>query len=200
MVFRRGAQIATALAMLAAAPSAQATGILRPVRNPLVGIGIGNLDFSIGLAPALLCSDGRPVAVTLTLGDRTKTVTDRFSDPCAGKWVKQRDNGFSADWGNFQTDGDPRLVDTPSDPGQGPYASFLPVWTGKRRFFYRVSMPNGTIIAQQTLAASVIPDKRIYQGTDAFVNYCINGAHPIRSLHLRLYCTKPGLTTFYHFG
>jgi len=36
------------------------------------------------------------------------------------------------------------------------------------------------------------PDRRIFEGTDAFINYCINGNHKLYSYHLRLYCIKPG--------
>lgn len=32
--------------------------------------------------------------------------------------------------------------------------------------------------------------QRIYEGTDAFVNYCIDGNHEIRSLNGRLYCAR----------
>lgn len=35
------------------------------------------------------------------------------------------------------------------------------------------------------------PGRRIWQGTDAFVNYCINNLKKLRSENLTLYCIKP---------
>ena len=36
------------------------------------------------------------------------------------------------------------------------------------------------------------PSRRIYEGSDAFVNYCIDETRKIRSSHGRLYCVYPG--------
>lgn len=36
------------------------------------------------------------------------------------------------------------------------------------------------------------PARKIFEGTDAFINYCINELRTIRSLHGRLYCVYPG--------
>lgn len=36
------------------------------------------------------------------------------------------------------------------------------------------------------------PSRRIYEGSDAFVNYCIDETREIRSSHGRLYCVYPG--------
>jgi hypothetical protein len=41
------------------------------------------------------------------------------------------------------------------------------------------------------------PGYRIYEGTDAFVNYCINGEHQTYSSNLRLYCNHPSKTVAY---
>lgn len=39
------------------------------------------------------------------------------------------------------------------------------------------------------------PGRRIWQGTDAFVNYCIEYAKKLRSENLRLYCVRPSEIT-----
>lgn len=38
------------------------------------------------------------------------------------------------------------------------------------------------------------PGYRVYQGTDAFINYCINGEHQTYSANLLLYCNHPSET------
>ncbi len=69
-------------------------------------------------------------------------------------------------------------------------------FTGKSRKPFRV-----TVVAKQffsTINRTVFrvrwvdrPGRRIWQGTDAFINYCINELRPLRSENLRLYCTTP---------
>lgn len=39
------------------------------------------------------------------------------------------------------------------------------------------------------------PSYRVWQGTDAFINYCINGLKQTYSDHLRLYCWHPGTSS-----
>ena len=41
------------------------------------------------------------------------------------------------------------------------------------------------------------PGYRVYQATDAFVNYCINGGHKTYSSNLVLYCNHPAQTVAY---
>lgn len=40
------------------------------------------------------------------------------------------------------------------------------------------------------------PGGRIWQGTDAFVNYCIDGPHLVHSSGGNLYCDRPSVTTY----
>jgi hypothetical protein len=40
------------------------------------------------------------------------------------------------------------------------------------------------------------PGGRVWQGTDAFVNYCIDGAHVVHSSGGNLYCDRPSSTIF----
>ena len=55
---------------------------------------------------------------------------------------------------------------------------------------------SGRIIAKRWATAEVsrYRAKRIYEGTDRFFNYCINGGKRIRSKRLRHYCVEPGST------
>jgi len=69
--------------------------------------------------------------------------------------------------------------------------AFVPAWTrdGNHSLSYAVSSA-GAVIRHGTLQVAVFGAQtdRIYQGTDAFVNFCINGNKQINSLNHRLYC------------
>src|SRR5262249_22031960 len=57
----------------------------------------------------------------------------------------------------------------------------LKVWLGHRRIDRYLEVVHGTRHAE-----------RVYEGTDAFVNYCINEGRRIESANHRLFCTRPG--------
>lgn len=44
------------------------------------------------------------------------------------------------------------------------------------------------------------PSRKIWEGSDAFVNYCINETRTLRSHHGRLFCVYPGFLRYYAFG
>ena len=50
------------------------------------------------------------------------------------------------------------------------------------------------VVLRRTVLASVAsrPDRRIFQGSDAFFNYCLKSGKELFSYQLRLYCIKPG--------
>jgi hypothetical protein len=68
-------------------------------------------------------------------------------------------------------------------------------------FDYHVSFNGKPIVSGwldlNTIHISGTPARRIYQGTDAFVNYCIDEGKRIKSSHHRLYCVRPGEDGFY---
>jgi hypothetical protein len=52
---------------------------------------------------------------------------------------------------------------------------------------------NGHEVAHRVLHSTFnfTPSQRVWQGTDAFINYCINQSKQTYSLNLRLYCVRP---------
>jgi hypothetical protein len=54
----------------------------------------------------------------------------------------------------------------------------------------------GKTVMRRTVYADVttVRDKRIWDGTDAFFNYCLKGNHELTSSGGRLYCVKSGST------
>lgn len=63
---------------------------------------------------------------------------------------------------------------------------------GIRRFRYRISsagvlLQSGTIVARTRLVGG----GTFYEGSDEFVNYCIDENRPIHSAGGRLYCIEP---------
>jgi hypothetical protein len=76
-----------------------------------------------------------------------------------------------------------------------PLTGFALAYTGltSASFRYRLSVGN-EVVRKGTLTAHVrsTPDRIIWEGTDDFVNVCINQLRKIRSKNLRLYCVAPG--------
>jgi hypothetical protein len=64
----------------------------------------------------------------------------------------------------------------------------------KRQLLRWVAIAGNRRVARGTFVVQrrYLPARRIWQGTDAFVNVCINRGYTIRSAGGRLYCTDPG--------
>jgi hypothetical protein len=65
---------------------------------------------------------------------------------------------------------------------------------------YQMVVRVGGRVVKYVLMATVYqhtPTTRVYQGTDAFVNYCIDQSHTIYSYNHVLFCRRPGSTTQY---
>jgi len=129
------------------------------------------------------CFETAPSAVSLTIRDGEKRRTASVSDPCL--WDTTARSLRAPGWRFLQTEGlagdivaAPRLV---------------PDWNkGYHRLRYSFSV-GGRPIRSGTLAIRIGQDNRpitIYQGTDDFVNYCINGGKRITSRNGRLSCTR----------
>ena len=117
-----------------------------------------------------------------------QTVRIRLADVC-GRWRDRRHislphlNVYASD---AQFPGTARLT-------------FEAVGNRNMRNVYRLHVSLGTRSFHATITASVEhhPTVRIYRGTDAFVNYCIDEGKQIRSSNGRLYCVRPGSTNTY---
>jgi hypothetical protein len=115
---------------------------------------------------------GEKVTVTVRGGGRTARFTRR--DACLRFSGRARRVGAlrvrQTPWGTLEFE------------SYGSGSAALTVKVGRR------------VALRRTVVASVrsTPDRRIFEGTDAFFNYCINGGKELFSYQLRLYCIKPG--------
>lgn len=119
--------------------------------------------------------------VTLTATGEDGRRTFRLAHPC-GRWqASGRAGGLgSSRWG-----------------GRSRSAAQLALGASRKPGNYRyqlVARSGGKVLLRRTLLTSFSrwPARRIWSGTDAFVNYCINENRPIRSSGGRLYCVEPG--------
>jgi hypothetical protein len=60
---------------------------------------------------------------------------------------------------------------------------------------YKADKTVKAMVANSGWEQSSVKDRRIYEGSDEFFNYCINEHKPLRSSHLRLYCVLEGGTS-----
>ena len=69
--------------------------------------------------------------------------------------------------------------------------SFTALGVGRAGLTIRVG---GRVVLRRSVVSRIRsrPDRRIWEGTDAFFNYCIKRNREIHSYGLRLYCIKPG--------
>ena len=133
---------------------------------------VGSLSTDCGPVAVL------PAALTVTDGIRTRTVA--VPDQCV----------FDLRQGATVT----RKAGTWSVSASPLLGFALQFWSLKSASFpYRLTVGN-QVVTKGTLVAHVhsTPDRIIWQGTDDFVNVCINGLHQLRSKNLRLYCVIAG--------
>lgn len=117
--------------------------------------------------------------VSISVSSRGRRAAITRNDQCSKRWSNKTDLPRGGDWSlrryadrvlfvpDFQHDGKSRL-----------------------EFSIRardVVLAEGTF----TVATSITPSRRIYEGADAFVNYCINYSIQIWSDDGRLYCQTP---------
>lgn len=143
----------------------------------------GHSNASILFAAHGGCSQTRIVPATVTVTGHGAHLTARTDDACSGHWTRQgRIPGVSTGW--------------TASSARGTF-SFGP--NGSNESYDVTVRVNGHVVSRGSLNAVyfVVPSKRIWEGTDAFVNYCIDGNHTVYSLNNNLYCWDPGSTLAY---
>ncbi|MEJ7786881.1 MAG: hypothetical protein WKF96_18935 [Solirubrobacteraceae bacterium] len=121
-------------------------------------------------------------AVEVSIRSGARRISLRRSDPCGGWSGGGRLPGFSV----------------PIEPDRE-VAYFSSRWN--RSGFHRLELSvsvDGRLTKRRAITVEArvrrTPARRIVQGTDAFVNYCINRNRTVRSVNGELYCTRPGTT------
>ena len=134
--------------------------------------------------PGGSCNQVRPGAVRVTVRGAGRTRLTA-TDAC-GRWRQRSGHrpGLRVGGTHGALDDGARLRFAPTS-GR----------TSTRRYAVTVQW-RGRTLARRTVVARVFhqPDRRVWQGTDAFVNYCINRLKRTWSRGGRLFCWRPGYT------
>ena len=142
----------------------------------------GEVRIGGGATPCRLLN-GSPLRVLVRGAGRARTL--RLDEAC-GRWA-------------HATSSLPGLLITAGD-GAGSQAAVLHLAAstsaGPGRVFTITVLRGRLRLKTLRVRASYVdhPDQRVFEGTDAFVNYCINRTKKLYSSHLRLYCIRPGHT------
>jgi hypothetical protein len=139
-------------------------------------------DASILFAAPGGCSKTRIVPATVTVTGHGAHMRAKTADACSGHWTRRGSiPGVSIGW---------------SANSRGEFV-FAP--SGSNESYQVTVRVKGHVAKRGSLNAVyfVVPSKRIWEGTDAFVNYCIDGNHTVYSLHHKLYCWDLGSTLAY---
>jgi len=137
-----------------------------------ISFGDGSFELAVEAEPCRFVAVAGPISASF--GGRTL----RLSELCRGTF--QPTLAYGRDWKltTFKT-----LID------------FEPEFSARGKhvvpYAYRSS---GKVFARGLIhvLTKITPTKRIWEGTDAFVNTCINGGYVIRSRDHRLYCVVGG--------
>lgn len=92
----------------------------------------------------------------------------------------------------------PGVATVRSLAGSGSTIAFRQV--GPQSLTFRVTVRvDGRVIRRGALSEfySYTPPSRVFQGTDAFMNYCIDQSKTVYSYHLRLFCWRRSSTVQY---
>jgi hypothetical protein len=145
---------------------------------PNVRFSGGGLYAQIRFSSPAGCLQMRPTGVTITITAKRVHATISTRDACGGSWVR-RGQILGVTVGR-ESSRNGSAVDFQPRSGYHEYRVQVRV-QGKRS-------------VQRWLSAdySHSPPTRIYQGSDEFVNYCIDQSQTIYSLHGRLYCWSQG--------
>jgi hypothetical protein len=166
----------------------QRTLLITPVAGRLPGVrvreGLGDDPRGAGVTFTVAggCALAAPAPVQVTVRGHGATSTLRSRDLCTGGW---RVRGHTP---SISTRRKPltNLATTIEFHSAGPINQV-----------YRVTIRvAGRVVrtAQLQNFYSSTPSTRVWQGTDAFVNYCIDTGQTLYSQHLRLYCIRGGST------
>lgn len=129
------------------------------------------------------CPNAAPGPVVFRVSGAGATRSITLTDQCNPAWQPEeaKGNGWSLSVSEYK----------------GYFVEFMPNFntSGKRRLHYRVTWNNTTLQHGQFIVYSHhYPAHRVWEGTDAFVNYCIDKTKKLYSENLRLYCTEPAWT------
>jgi hypothetical protein len=155
----------------------------RPRFEVIPFVGKVRDDVRFQVRPTRSCAEGLPGKVSFVLRARRRTVFSA-SDICP-------------DYGVLRRRG-PKLPNVEvRDANRERTAAMVIGLRGKhtfaRRYRFHV-LVGSTVIARRWLLVRQRYHKayRVWEGTDSFINYCINQGRPIYSSNLRLYCVSPG--------
>jgi hypothetical protein len=132
------------------------------------------------------CNTAVPGRVTITIRSRGRQYREYEKNACDYHWFGPELPGLKQESA------------TQAPPGQEEERDGLfVISTGRRtatRHYSLTVVHEGQILARKRMAVEVFatPTSLVYEGTDAFVNYCIDGTHKLYSHNLRLYCIRPG--------
>lgn len=172
----------TVAALVALPPTATMAAAPPPdIASPLVAFPDNE---GVAIKKALACPDGTPVplAVKVVFGSAVRSTT--LQDPCEGYWSdgpSDPDESFYLD-SQIGYDYD---LDSDSDLGEPDLTgvTIKPTWSKEKDHTGLISVvdPSGRAIARRAVTISVLAGGRIEQGSDAFVNVCLDGSHTVRS-------------------
>jgi hypothetical protein len=131
------------------------------------------------------CEVIAPTPATVVLTGAGQVLRDRISDVC-GSWPSDGEQRLPT----LAVYPEPASLTTPASLDIGTTGSQTSTHA------YTLTARVGGRTFTSGLVASVVshPTTLVYQGTDAFVNYCIDDYKKVRSLGGRLYCVRPGST------
>lgn len=129
--------------------------------------------------------------VSISVSSRGRRTAITRNDQCSKRWANKTDLPRGGEWSLR------RFADR---------VLFVPDFqkSGKSNLEFSIRARDEILVAGRfTIDTSITPSRRIYEGTDAFVNYCINESVRIWSHNGRLYCQTPKraryrLTSFHH--
>jgi len=158
---------------------------VKPVAGKTPTVHVSTYGGTISFSAPGGCSETKIVSAEIEVRGKGADSVLRSKDVCLpGSWkVHGRTSGVSTGTG----------VD-----GSGSTVTFNLVAHINRQ--YQMVVRVGGRVVKYVLMTTVYqntPAMRVYQGTDAFVNYCIDQSHTIYSYNHQLFCWRPGSTTQY---
>jgi hypothetical protein len=184
------AALVACVTVLSVCPSARAGW--SPYHGDLIpnDPGLGNF---MNIAPSKGCSNTPHlllrVSVTISWGGTVEKGSDRFGDACAPT-IGGDHSKSGKDWS--------MSASSLGVDGQWVYLGLDDLNNVMRRAdgYIRFDLTAGSHHQTLRFQFTQQPGGRIWQGTDAFVNYCIDGTHVVHSSGGNLYCDRPSATWY----
>lgn len=156
--------------------------VVRPIAGTPPTAAVRKTRSGVVMKVGQLCRDyytataGR---VSISVSSRGRRTAITRNDQCSKRWSNKTDLPRGGDWSLR------RFADR---------VLFLPDFqkSGKSRLEFSIRARDEILVEGRfVIETSITPSRRIYEGTDAFVNYCINESVRIWSHNGRLYCQTP---------